>query len=106
MDRILLDRGLNVEQFHRVGDIEALAISKHGDAQTWFEAPERALHGPARIVGLTADRMVLLHRPEVRFAEGIERTVDWYRERRDWWEPIRSGEYRAFYERQYGRALS
>jgi dTDP-glucose 4,6-dehydratase len=44
--------------------------------------------------------------PEVRFAEGIERTVDWYRERRDWWEPIRSGEYRAFYERQYGRALS
>jgi hypothetical protein len=33
------------------------------------EAPERALHGPARIVGLTADRMVLLHRPEVRFAE-------------------------------------
>jgi len=44
--------------------------------------------------------------PEVRFAEGIERTVDWYRERRDWWEPIRSGEYRAFYERHYGRALS
>jgi dTDP-glucose 4,6-dehydratase len=44
--------------------------------------------------------------PKARFAEGIERTVDWYRERRDWWEPIRSGEYRAFYERQYGRALS
>jgi dTDP-glucose 4,6-dehydratase len=44
--------------------------------------------------------------PKARFAEGIERTVDWYRERRDWWEPIRSGEYRAFYEGQYGRALS
>jgi dTDP-glucose 4,6-dehydratase len=42
---------------------------------------------------------------QVRFAEGIERTVDWYRERRDWWEPIRSGDYRAYYERQYGRAL-
>ena len=24
---------------------------------------------------------------------------------RAWWEPIRSGDYRAYYERQYGRAL-
>ena len=35
-------------------------------------------------------------------ADGIERTVAWYRERRDWWEPLKSGEYREFYERQYG----
>jgi dTDP-glucose 4,6-dehydratase len=42
---------------------------------------------------------------EVRFSEGLERTVDWYRENRAWWEPIRSGDYRAYYERQYGRAL-
>jgi dTDP-glucose 4,6-dehydratase len=41
----------------------------------------------------------------VPFAEGIERTVDWYRENEDWWAPIRSGEYRAYYERQYGRSL-
>jgi dTDP-glucose 4,6-dehydratase len=42
---------------------------------------------------------------QVRFADGLERTVAWYRENRDWWEPIRSGDYRAYYERQYGRAL-
>src|ERR687886_748205 len=28
---------------------------------------------------------------QVRFSEGLERTVDWYRSNRDWWEPIRSG---------------
>ena len=28
----------------------------------------------------------------------------WYRDKRWWWEPIRSGDYRAYYERQYGRA--
>ena len=39
------------------------------------------------------------------FAEGIERTVDWYRENEAWWRPIRSGEYREYYERQYGKAL-
>jgi dTDP-glucose 4,6-dehydratase len=43
--------------------------------------------------------------PQVRFADGLERTVSWYRENRAWWEPIRSGDYRAYYERQYGRAL-
>jgi dTDP-glucose 4,6-dehydratase len=42
---------------------------------------------------------------QVRFADGLERTVSWYRENRAWWEPIRSGDYRAYYERQYGRAL-
>ena len=41
----------------------------------------------------------------VRFAEGLEQTVAWYRENSWWWEPIRSGDYRAYYERQYGRAL-
>jgi len=41
----------------------------------------------------------------VGFADGLERTVAWYRDAAWWWEPIRSGEYRAYYERQYGRAL-
>jgi len=44
--------------------------------------------------------------PRVRFEEGLEQTVAWYRENRWWWEPIRSGDYRAYYERQYGRRLS
>jgi dTDP-glucose 4,6-dehydratase len=44
--------------------------------------------------------------PRVRFAEGLEQTVAWYRENASWWEPIRSGEYRAYYENQYGRALN
>jgi dTDP-glucose 4,6-dehydratase len=43
--------------------------------------------------------------PHVRFEEGLEQTVSWYRENAWWWEPIRSGDYRAYYERQYGRSL-
>jgi dTDP-glucose 4,6-dehydratase len=42
---------------------------------------------------------------QVHFAEGLGRTFEWYRDNEAWWEPIRSGEYRAYYERQYGRAL-
>jgi dTDP-glucose 4,6-dehydratase len=43
--------------------------------------------------------------PAVRFADGLARTVQWYRDNAWWWEPIRSGDYRAYYERQYGRTL-
>ncbi|MCB0858921.1 MAG: dTDP-glucose 4,6-dehydratase [Solirubrobacterales bacterium] len=43
---------------------------------------------------------------EVNFREGIARTVDWYRENEAWWGPLRSGEYREYYQRQYGQALS
>jgi dTDP-glucose 4,6-dehydratase len=43
--------------------------------------------------------------PRMRFEEGLAETVSWYRENAWWWEPIRSGEYRKYYERQYGRSL-
>jgi dTDP-glucose 4,6-dehydratase len=42
---------------------------------------------------------------EVAFEQGIEQTVAWYRDNEEWWGPLRSGEYRDYYERQYGRAL-
>ena len=43
--------------------------------------------------------------PQVRFAEGLERTVRWYQDNAWWWEPIRSGDYLDYYRRQYGRHL-
>jgi dTDP-glucose 4,6-dehydratase len=43
--------------------------------------------------------------PRLRFDEGLGRTVDWYRDNEWWWGPIRSGEYREYYERHYGRPL-
>jgi dTDP-glucose 4,6-dehydratase len=42
---------------------------------------------------------------QVRFGEGLERTVRWYQDNQWWWEAIRSGAYREYYERQYGRSL-
>jgi len=34
--------------------------------------------------------------------DALPDTVEWYRAHRDWWEPIKSGEYRRYYEQQYG----
>jgi dTDP-glucose 4,6-dehydratase len=62
--------------------------------------------GHDRRYSLSAARLEQLGwSPAVGFDEGIERTVSWYRENEWWWQPIRSGEYRAYYERQYGKAL-
>lgn len=40
--------------------------------------------------------------PETKFADGIQKTIHWYLEHRDWWEPIISGEYQKYYEEMYG----
>jgi dTDP-glucose 4,6-dehydratase len=37
---------------------------------------------------------------------GLDETVDWYRSNREWWEPIKSGEYRRYYETQYASRLA
>jgi dTDP-glucose 4,6-dehydratase len=44
--------------------------------------------------------------PRKRFEDGLRDTVEWYRDNRDWWEPLKSGEYRAYYEQQYGARLA
>jgi dTDP-glucose 4,6-dehydratase len=44
--------------------------------------------------------------PQRTLAEGLPETVAWYRDNRDWWEPIKSGEYMAYYRRQYAARLS
>ena len=41
-------------------------------------------------------------KPETMFAEGIQKTIQWYLENEKWWKPIISGEYQDYYERMYG----
>jgi dTDP-glucose 4,6-dehydratase len=45
-------------------------------------------------------------RLERSFEDGLVETVEWYRDRRDWWEPLKSGEYLAYYRRQYAARLA
>jgi dTDP-glucose 4,6-dehydratase len=43
--------------------------------------------------------------PSRSFEEGLAETVAWYSDRRDWWEPLKSDEYREYYRRQYASRL-
>lgn len=40
--------------------------------------------------------------PETKFVDGIQKTIKWYLENREWWETIISGEYQNYYEKMYG----
>ena len=39
--------------------------------------------------------------PQMDFETGIDLTIQWYLQHRDWCDRIRSGEYRRYYEQQY-----
>lgn len=43
---------------------------------------------------------------ETPFIHGLRKTIDWYRNNPAWWKRIKSGEYKEYYERQYGVASS
>lgn len=50
--------------------------------------------------------MTLGWKPEVPLEEGLARTVNWYRKNKEWWQKLKSEEFKAYYKTQYGRRLA
>jgi dTDP-glucose 4,6-dehydratase len=44
-------------------------------------------------------------RPRTSFEDGLAATIDWFRANEPWWRAARSGDWDAYYERQYGARL-
>jgi dTDP-glucose 4,6-dehydratase len=43
--------------------------------------------------------------PRHSFEDGLAAAITWYRDHRSWWEAVKSGAYRDYYERMYGHRL-
>lgn len=43
--------------------------------------------------------------PQKRFEDALIETIEWYLGNRGWWERVRSGAYRDYYDQQYGARL-
>jgi dTDP-glucose 4,6-dehydratase len=77
----------------------------------------RALNKPSRLIQPVADRpghdrryalsaeklAALGFRPRRAFDDALHATIEWYRTHESWWRPIKSGEFRAYYEQQYAQ---
>ena len=45
-------------------------------------------------------------KPQWTFEKALVHTVEWYRQNRAWWEPIKDGSYREYYQKQYESRLA
>ncbi len=93
------DEQANIDVVHRIVELTGASESQ---IEHVSDRP-----GHDRRYSLSSEKVRALGwAPQVRFEDGLAETVAWYRDNAWWWEPIRSGSYREYYERQYGRALS
>ncbi len=78
-----------------------LELLERDEALITFVA-DRPGHDRRYAIDATRLREELGWEPRHDFASGIRATVRWYLEHRDWWERVRSGAYREYYDRMYG----
>ena len=77
----------------------------------------KALQKPESLITFVADRKghdmryaidpAKIHRelgwlPETRFEDGLQKTIQWYVNHKDWWQAILRGDYQNYYEAMYG----
>ena len=85
--------------------MEALLELAGADRSLLRSVPDRPGHDRRYSLD-TAKLRALGWAPQTAFEAGLLETVSWYRDHRDWWERIKSGEYREYYERQYADRLA
>ncbi len=44
--------------------------------------------------------------PEVDLEEGLAKTVAWYKKNKKWWQKLKRGNFKDYYQKQYGERLS
>jgi dTDP-glucose 4,6-dehydratase len=67
---------------------------------------DRAGHDFRYAIDTTRVEHELGWKPQTDFETGLRSTIDWYLAHKDWAERIQSGQYRDYYETQYGKRLA
>jgi dTDP-glucose 4,6-dehydratase len=98
---------IGAQEEHSVLDIVDLLLSILGKPKDLVQhVPDRLGHVRRHAVETTKIQKRLGWTPQESFRTAMERTVRWYVENPGWWQRIKSGEFRQYYERMYGAAAA
>jgi dTDP-glucose 4,6-dehydratase len=64
---------------------------------------DRAGHDKRYAIDFSKIQKKLGWSPQISFDEGLQKTIAWYRDNETWWRDIKNGEYKKYYENQYGK---
>ena len=86
----------NLELTHRI----LTACGKDDSAIEYVE--DRPGHDRRYAIDSTKLHTELGWTPQHAFDDALAQTIQWYRDHSDWWQSIKSGAYRDYYQQQYG----
>ena len=79
-------------------------LKEMGKKETIIEyVKDRPGHDRRYAMEITKAKKELGFKPRIKFLDGLRKTIQWYRGHQDWWQKIKSGEYKSYYEKWYGR---
>jgi dTDP-glucose 4,6-dehydratase len=102
-----------------MGEIYNVGTGEEMENLTMVEILLDALERPRTLIRHVADRpghdrryslnldkiRALGWRPRHSAAEALVKTAHWYQKNEWWWRKIKSGDFKAYYEKQYGERL-
>ena len=80
---------------------EKLGRQQGSSAQLITFVKDRPGHDKRYAIDATKIKSELGWEPSLQFAEGLEKTIDWYLNNQDWLDNVTSGEYQNYYQNQY-----
>jgi dTDP-glucose 4,6-dehydratase len=103
-----------------IGEVYNVGTGEEMENLSMVEILLETLHRPATLIRHVADRpghdrryslnvdkiKALGWQPEHSPAEAIRKTALWYRDNEWWWRKIKSGDFKAYYQAQYGQRLA
>ena len=105
---VALDKGLPGKVYNIGTDVEltnlevakAILVELHKD-ESWIEyVKDRSGHDLRYALDSSRIR-ALGWAPKHDFSSALRRTVQWYKENFQWWQKVKSGEFKEYYQKQY-----